>query len=125
MNSIRKEFQSQKITEEDKEEILSRMDNVQVAAPINLRDMFEFPNLFPPFQFFTLDEEGRIIVRTWEKGQKEDEFVHDVFDPEGRFIAQFMSKINVTVWKNMKAYAIDENEEGFNVIKKYAVRWEN
>jgi hypothetical protein len=123
--SIRKEFQSQKITEEDKEEILSRMDNVQFASPINFRDMFEFPNLFPPLQFFTLDEEGRIIVRTWKKGQKEDEFVHDVFDPEGRFIAEFPSKITVSVWKNGKAYAIDENEEGFNIIKRYSVRWEN
>ncbi len=125
VKSIRKEFQPQKITEKDKEEILSRLDNVPVAVPINLRDMFEFPNLFPPFQFFTLDEEGRIIVRTWEKGKKEDEFVHDVFDSEGRFISQFASKITVSVWKNGKAYAIDENEEGFNVIKRYSVRWEN
>lgn len=124
VKSIRKEYQPQKITEKDKEEILSRLDNVQVAAPINLRDMFEFPDLFPPLQFFTLDEENRIIVRTWEKGQKEDEFVHDVFDPEGRFIAQFASKITVSVWKNGKAYAIDENEEGFNVIKRYSVRWD-
>lgn len=123
VKSIRKEFRPQKITEKDKEEILSRMDNFQVATPINLRDMFEFPNLFPPFQFFTLDEENRMIVRTWEKGQKEDEFVHDVFDSEGRFIAQFTSKISVSAWKNGKAYAIDENEEGFNVIKRYLVRW--
>jgi hypothetical protein len=125
MKSIRKEFQPQKITEKDKEEILSRLDSFSIPGPINLRDMFEFPSLFPPFQFFTLDEVGRIIVRTWEKGQKEDEFVHDVFDSEGRFIAQFLSKITVSVWKNGKAYAIDENEEGFNVIKKYAVRWDN
>jgi hypothetical protein len=123
MKSIRKEFQPQKITEEDKEEILSRMDNFQVAAPINLRDMFEFPNLFPPFQLFTLDEEGRIFVRTWEKGKEKDEFVHDVFDPEGRYISQFTSKINVSIWKDGKAYAIDENEDGFNVIKRYLVSW--
>ena len=125
VKSIRKEYQPQKITEEDKEEILSRMDNVAVAGPINLRDMFEFPNLFPPFQLFTVDEAGRIIVRTWEKGKKKDEFVHDIFDSEGRFIAQFTSKINVSVWKNGKAYAADENEEGFNVIKRYLIRWEN
>jgi hypothetical protein len=125
VKSIRKEFQPQKITEKDKEEILSRLDNVPVAVPINLRDMFEFPNLFPPFQFFTLDEEGRIIVRTWEKGKKEDEFVHDVFDSKGRFISQFASKITVSLWQNGKAYAIDENVEGFNVIKRYSVGWEN
>jgi hypothetical protein len=125
VKSIRKEFQPQKITEEDKEEILGRMDSVSNIGPVNFREMFEFPNLFPPFQLFTLDEKGRIFVRTWEKGQEKDEFVHDIFDPEGRYIAQFTSKINVSVWKNGKAYAADENEEGFNVIKIYLVSWEN
>lgn len=125
VKSIRKDFQPQKITEEDKEEILSRLDSVPTAGAVNFREMFEFPKMFPPFQLFTLDEKGRIFVRTWEKGQEEDEFVHDIFDSEGRFIAQFTSKINVSVWKNGKAYAIDENEEGFNVIKRYKVSWEN
>ena len=125
MKSIRKEYQPQKITEEDKEEILSRLDNAPAAGAINLREMFEFPKMFPPFQLFTLDEENRIIVRTWEKGKEKDEFVHDIFDSEGRFIAQFTSKITVSIWKNGRAYAIDENEEGFNVIKRYLVRWKN
>jgi hypothetical protein len=125
VKSIRKDFQPQKITEEDKEEILSRLDSVQVAGPVNLRDMFEFPKLFPPFQTFTLDEDNRIIVRTWEKGEEKDAFIHDVFDAEGRYIARFDSKINVGVWKNGKAYAVDENDDGFSIIKKYAVRWDN
>jgi len=124
VKSIRKEFQPQKITEEDKEEILGRMDSFANMGPVNFREMFEFPKMFPPFQLFTLDENDRIFVRTWEKGQEEDEFVHDIFDPEGRFIAQVTSKINVSVWKNGKAYAADENEEGFNVIKRYKVNWE-
>ena len=125
VKSIRKEYQPQKISEEDKEEMLSRLDSFQSMGPINLREMFEFPKMFPPFQYFTLDEKGRIFVRTWEKGQEEDEFVHDIFDAEGRFVAQFTSKINVVIWKNGNAYASDENEEGFNVIKKYSVRWNN
>lgn len=125
IKSIRKEFQPQKITEEDKEEILSRLDSVPTAGAVNLREMFEFPKMFPPYQSFTVDEKGRIIVRTWEKGKEKDEFVHDIFDPEGRFIAQYTSRINISVWKNDNAYAADENEEGFNIIKKYLVRWDN
>jgi hypothetical protein len=124
VKSIRKDFQPQKITEEDKKEILNRLDNVPNMGPVNLRDMFEFPKTFPPFQLFTIDENGRIIVRTWEKGNEKDEFIHDVFDPEGRFIAQFPTKVNFTIWKNGNGYAADENEEGLNVIKKYKIRWE-
>jgi hypothetical protein len=124
VKSIRKEYQPQKITEEDKEEILSRMDSVANMSPVNLREMFEFPKMFPPFQTFSVDEADRIIVRTWEKGKDEDEFVHDIFDAEGRFISQFTSKISISTWKEWKAYAIDENEDGFNVIKRYSVRWD-
>jgi hypothetical protein len=124
VKSIRKEYQPQKISEADKEKILSGLDSFQNMGPINLREMFEFPKMFPPFQLFTLDEKEHIIVRTWEKGKEEDAYVHDIFDSEGRFIAQFTSKINVSVWKSGNAYAIDENEEGFNVIKKYSVHWD-
>jgi hypothetical protein len=125
IKSIRKDYQPQKITEEDKEEILGRMDSVASMSQVNLREMFEFPKTFPPFQNFSVDEAGRIIVRTWERGKEKGEFVHDVFDPEGRFISQFTTKVAVSIWKNGKAYAADENEEGFNVIKKYAVIWKN
>ncbi len=125
VKSIRKDFQPQEITEEDKEKIMSRMDSFAGMSPVNLRELFEFPKMFPPFQFFTLDENGRIIVRTWEKGEETDTFVHDIFDPEGRYIAQFVSRINISLWKNTKAYAIDEDDEGFQVIKRYTVRWEN
>lgn len=125
IKSIRKDFEPQKITEEDMEEILSRLDNVPTAGPFNLREMFEFPKIFPPFQSFTIDENGRIIVRTWEKGNEKDVFIHDVFDSEGQFIARFPSKVNFSIWKNGKGYAADENEEGFNVIKIYEIRWVN
>ena len=56
IKSIRKQYQAQNITEEDKEEILGRMDSVANMSPVNLREMFEFPKMFPPFQTFTLDE---------------------------------------------------------------------
>ncbi len=125
VKSVRKEFQPQKITDEDKEEMLGRLDSVSGMAPVNLREMFEFPKMFPPFQYFSVDEADRIIVRTWEKGKEHDEFVHDIFDSEGRFIAQFVSKINISIWKNGKAYAIEENDEGFQVIKRYSIRWDD
>jgi hypothetical protein len=125
IKSIRKDYQEQKITEEDKEEILGRMDSVASMSQVDIREMFEFPKIFPPFQNFTVDESGRIIVRTWEKGKEKDTFVHDVFDPEGRFISQFTSKVAVSIWKNGKAYAADENEDGFSVIKKYSVSWQD
>jgi len=66
VKSIQKEYDPQKVTEEDIEEILSRMPDV---GPVNVKELFNFPEKFPPYQFFTLDEEGRVFVRTWNKGK--------------------------------------------------------
>jgi hypothetical protein len=119
--SIKKDYEPQKVTEKDIEEILERFPNI---GAVNVREMFEFPKTFPPFQSFTLDEDGRIFVRTWEKGKNKGEYVYDVFDTEGVYIASFPSKMDIRVWKNGKAYSYEEDEEGFKIIKKYGVRWE-
>jgi len=123
MKSVQKEYDPQKVTEEDIEEILDRMGSVM--GGVNPRDIFEFPKIFPPYQFFTLDEDGRIFVRTWNKGKNKSEFIIDIFDSEGRFIAQFASKMDIRLWKKGKVYSYEENEEGFNIIKRYKVLWEH
>ena len=120
VKSIQKDYEPQKITEEDIEEILESIPNIG----FNVREMFEFPKTFSPFQSFTLDEEGRIFVRTWEKGKNKDEYIYDVFDPEGLYIARFPSKMDFRIWKKGKAYSYEENEQGLNIIKKYKVHWE-
>ena len=121
VKSIQKKYEPQKVTEEDIEEILDRIPNI---GEVNVREMFELPKIFPPFQSFTLDEDGRIFVWTWEKGRKKGEFIFDVFDSEGQYITQFPSKMDIRVWKKGKAYSYEENEEGFYVIKRYKVSWE-
>ncbi len=121
IKTIQKEFDPQKVTEEDIEEILNRMPNI---GPVNVKELFEFPEKFPPYQFFTLDERGRIFVRTWNKGENKGVFITDVFDAEGRYIVRFPSKMDIRVWKEGKAYSYEHNEEGFNIIKRYKVQWE-
>jgi hypothetical protein len=121
VKSIQKEYNPQKITEEDIEEILNRIPDV---GPVNVKELFKFPEEFPPYQFFTLDEEGRVFVRTWNKGKNQGEFITDVFDSEGRYITRFPSKMDIRVWKKGKAYSYEENEEGFKVIRVYNVLWE-
>ncbi len=122
IRSIRKEYDPVKVTQEDIDEILNRMSGLQTG--VNFKEMFEFPSHFPPFQYFMLDEEGRLYVRTWKKGPAKGEFEYDVFDPEGRFISQFTTKADMRLWKGDKAYGIEETDDGFRVIKRYAVSWE-
>lgn len=117
---ILKDYDSVKVTEKDKEEFFERVP--EIAGPI--KDRIEFPNVYPAYQNFTLDEERRLFVRTFEKGKEEGEFFFDVFDVEGRYIAKIPFKGDPRVWKEKKLYAIEEDEDGFQILRVYSVQWE-
>ncbi len=117
---IRKEYDPVKITDKDKQEIMERIPEVG----FNFKDRLEFPKYFPAYQFFTIDEQGRLFVRTFEKGKAEGEYFFDIFDSEGRYIARLAHKADSRLWKNNKLYSVEESEEGFKVIKRYSVFWE-
>ena len=121
IRSIRKEYEPVKVTEEDITTMLKMIPNVGAG---NIKDMLEFPKNFPPYQYFTLDELGRLFVKTWEKGKNENEFIFDVFDAEGRYIDRFETKLDIMLWKSEKMYAMEEDEEGYRVIKRFSVFWD-
>jgi hypothetical protein len=122
LRSIQKDYDPVKVTQKDIDEMLERIPNV--AGGANIKDMFSFPDYFPPFQNFLLDDQGRMYVRTYTKGKVKGEYVIDVFDPEGRFISQFITKAALGLLKNGKAYGIEESDEGYQTIKRYAVSME-
>jgi hypothetical protein len=108
-----------KITKEDEERILNEFPDM---AP-GFKQGMKFPEYFPAYEFFALEEGGRLIVRTYKKGKKEGEYVLDIFDQEGRYIAQIPTRVNARVWKNNKAYSVEDTEEGYKVIKRYSYSW--
>jgi hypothetical protein len=77
---------------------------------------------FPPVHSITTDDEGRIFVRTYEKA-KEGKYYNDVFDSEGRYIAKVPLKDRLQVWKKSKLYSIEEDEDGFQMVKRFKVNW--
>jgi DNA-binding beta-propeller fold protein YncE len=123
IQSIQKEYDEVKITQDDIDKILARIGSASPGGP-NFKDMLVFPDYFPPFQFFLLDDQGRMYVRTFKKGKAKDEYEFDVFDAEGNFIAQFITKADLRIWRGDKTYGVEETEDGFRVIKRYAVSWE-
>jgi hypothetical protein len=119
IRTIQKEYDRVKVTQADIDEMLERIPN---ATPgVNIKEMFSFPEYFPPFQFFLLDDQGRLYVRTFTKGKDKGEYEIDVFDADGVFFAQFITKSDLRLWKAGKAYGIEETDEGYQVIKRYAV----
>lgn len=117
LKTVSRDYDRIKLTQQDIDEMMERVPDV--ASGISLKDMYSFPDFFPPFQNFILDEQGRIYVRTYMKGKNKGEYWIDVFDPEGRFIAQFISRADLRLIKSGLAYGIEDLEDGFQVIKRY------
>ncbi len=75
------------------------------------------------FIYLCVDDEGRIFTRTYEKEPESGEYYYDVFDPDGRYMAKIPLKSRPYVIKEGKLYTIEEDEEGYQLVKRYSVRW--
>ncbi len=85
---------------------------------------FFLPKHYAPFYEFWIDEEGRIIINTRPKMAGDNEGVFDVFSPEGKFLAAFKMKyLPTSLWANKRLYAVDEDEDGFPIIRVFRVNW--
>ena len=117
---ISREYDPIAITDLDKEKLLERAfgDNPT-------RDQWDvrFPESYPPFSGFSFDDAGRLFVKRYEKDRHENGHLFDIFDPEGRYVAQMRFKMDPLIWKNGLMYAIEEDEEGFQVVKRYRIDW--
>jgi len=113
VKKITKEYEPVRITKEDVEQRVRRVpESRKLVVPKN----------FPPIHSLTTDDEGRIFVRTYEKAE-ERKYYNDVLDSEGRFIAKVPLKDRLQVWKKNKLYTIEEDEDGFQMVKRYKVTW--
>ncbi|UCE43392.1 MAG: hypothetical protein JSV17_16580 [Candidatus Aminicenantes bacterium] len=81
------------------------------------------PKHHTAFQRFTVDDENRIFVQTWEKTKDGKAFIYDVFDSEGICFVKIPLEITPRVWKNNKLYTIEEDEDGYQSVVRYKVTW--
>ncbi len=110
-----------KITQEEKDEIINETfggyDNLSSDAKLLWNKHHN------AFIYLSLDEAGRIFTRTYEKAADGKTYYYDVFDSEGKYIAKILLKTRPIVWKMNKLYTIEEDEEGFQMVKRYQVSW--
>ncbi len=117
---IIKDYNPIKITDEDREREIKEMYGDAGIPPDR---KVEFPKYYPAFRSLSVDDEGRIFVRTFERDE-EDYYYYDVFDSEGKYIAKIALKYPATFWKKNKLYTIEEDEDGLQMVKRYNVSWE-
>lgn len=121
---VRKEYQPQSITQKDKEKILGMLPRTQ---GVNMKEMIVFPEKFPPFSSFFMDEKNRLYVKTYEKGKSINTYMVDIFNHEGKFIGRCEMPSDIldltAVWKADKLYLVEKDEEGYPSIGVYISKW--
>jgi hypothetical protein len=50
-------------------------------------------------------------------------YLYDVFDAEGRLIGRIPLMGTPLVMKKGKLYSLEEDEDGFQIVKRYALKW--
>jgi len=116
IKKITKEYEPVEITEEEKKEF-------QEGEPPQARMRYDFSKYHSAFQRFFLDDEGRIYVQTWEKIGDKEIYNYDVFDNEGKYVARIPLRDTPYVCFRGKIYSMEEDEEGYQIVKRYRVDW--
>jgi hypothetical protein len=81
------------------------------------------PRYLPPISWVYADEDGRIYVSTWQRDQETGISLFNIFDPEGRYLCDYRIPGEPIVFKNGKLYAIVQDDEGIQYIKRYRMIW--
>jgi hypothetical protein len=112
---IEKEYDKIEISKKEEEEAIAEY-------PEALREGAYAPKYHPPFRTLRADDEGRVCVYTNERTPDKEQYYYDVFDANGRYIQKIPFKTSFRIHKN-KLYAVEEDEEGFQVVKRYKITW--
>ncbi|NIO48959.1 MAG: 6-bladed beta-propeller [Candidatus Aminicenantes bacterium] len=137
LRKIRKEYQKVKVPDQIKEKIFNWLKN-NLTQFEQVKTKLYFPEFYPSFQFFFLDERSRLYVMTYERGKGPNGFMYDIFNPNGVLIGRielenygFLASspiinplpLNV-VAKNQSLYCLREGENGYKGLVVYKMKWE-
>jgi hypothetical protein len=105
-------------------EVTQREVDERIADyPPERKENLYISKYFPPFYTVFSDDEGRIYVWTYERTPDWEGFYYDIFDAEGKYIFKVPFKTSPRVIKKNKFYTIEEDEDGFQYVKRYRMNW--
>ncbi|MDH4271746.1 MAG: 6-bladed beta-propeller, partial [Candidatus Aminicenantes bacterium] len=125
INKITKESDPEKIVAAEYQEQIKKKFG---GKPIPPDFEQELPKYYPAFRSLELDDQGRLFVSTYEKVKGGKGYFIDVFDPESKYIAKIPLAAQPRIYMNRiykkgKLYAVEEDEEGYPVVKRYRLEW--
>ena len=124
---IRKEYQPVNVHQKMKQEIMNQYDSFYTSR------RYSFRSHCPAFRYFFIDDEGCLFVMTYEKSEISGEYIHDVFNPDGLFVARislgnpgfFPTLYNnkFATARNKRLYCLREKDSGYKELVVYRMIW--
>jgi hypothetical protein len=118
---VEREYDPVPLKKEDHERFFKILGGIQATGGFSVKEMVLVPEVFPAYSAFVVDQDGRILVRTYERGKGEKEYYNDLFDADGRYRARFPSFAEFILWRDGRLYGVQEDEAGFKVLKCFRV----
>jgi hypothetical protein len=115
---IQKEYEPVRVTKEDIDDREKDMIFKGGSGPSP-----QYVKFLPPFMSFMTDDEGRIFVCLNERTKDRKYRFFNIFDAEGKCLAKQVFRFWPVLWKKGKLYAVEEDEDGNQFLKRYNVIW--
>ncbi|MCX6560692.1 MAG: hypothetical protein NTZ26_09260 [Candidatus Aminicenantes bacterium] len=113
---IRKEHHAVPISEAEKE----AYQREYAKAPYV---RIHFPEAHSAYQKFTVDEQGRIYVMTWERAPGGVGYWYDVFDEKGIYTARIPLSRMPQIWSGDRLYTLERYASGKVVLTRNRFEW--
>ena len=134
IKKIRKEYLPVAVPKNIKEAVLKMFERPDLKQ-MRINEKVFFPDHMPPYQYFFTDDNGRLFVMTYEKGEGPRGFMYDIFDPSGVFIGRTSldnsGNEQAEVWggpfeakaKNGYLYFMRAKGSGYQELVAYKMNW--
>ncbi len=123
---LEREYDPIKVGKKHKEIFINYLEDefyifmqVDESLKKEIAGLIKYPKYLPAYQTFTLMENGWLFVVV-DSGEEDAKLI-DVFDQDGKYIAQFTTTVSTDrlIFKNGKAYALDTVND-YRYVKRYS-----
>jgi len=118
---VEREYDPVPVKKEDHDRIFKILGNIPSTGGLNIKEMIAIPEVYPPYLMLIVDPDGRMLVRTFDKGKTDKEYFFDLFDSRGRYVYRFAARTEFVLWRNGRLFGTEEDADGFKVLKCYRV----
>ncbi len=125
VKKIRKISERETIPRKYRERVIERWKKSPAWEEMHYKDKHYFPDYFPPFKEFWVDEEERIFVETYKEGELPQDVLVQIFNSEGIFIGtEYLKSARLRKFANDRLYCVYRKDSGFEELVAYQMTWE-